>query len=68
MVQVVTNLFALIDELSKGLVYKVCTIGDCYVATNLLEDDDHEEDNLIEWEAEAKARAMRAGVAGQGHS
>lgn len=34
-VQLVTNLFANIDNLSRQVgVYKVCTIGDCYVATS----------------------------------
>jgi len=33
-VRLVTNLFSMIDDLSRRVgVYKVCTIGDCYVAT-----------------------------------
>lgn len=40
-VQLVTKLFSAIDDLSRRVgIYKVCTIGDCYVAT--LEPESHE--------------------------
>ena len=39
----------------------MCTIGDCYVATNLLEDDDQEASDryLEEWEERARIKAMQ---------